>query len=602
MSASAIIDSTIGLVLFAYRMLIVRPIRLIVNRVRGLQSHTDPRLAFSKAEHSRTTWRQQFDSHSTALQVLANHDLTGRVAMVTGASSGIGFETARAIAMRGAKVILACRCPQLGTAAANKIRTELPSASVEVWQVELASLRSVLSFCRRYMASGYPLHALILNAGVCGPAHTITEDGIELQFQVNHLSQLYLMRLLLPTLLASAPARVVLVSSESHRSTSITRETFDEAHLNQTNPRLYRGAAGLPQYGDSKLCNVLTARFVDKHFASRGIRAFSVHPGNMVFTGIQRQWWLSRLVFVLARPFTKTVEQGAATSVLAAFDPTIEQYGGGYFNNCTPCETSDLGRDPQLADRLWRISDSLLRHCESKWLAEAPAATVRVSPRRLARLCLRDEFLINASSVRVANDATCGLACIERGPRCQGYRLATSVGCQLFEFDRCSVAVNVPESECSLRKLDWVFVRHRAGLPRGRLCPDGFGHGWLGSVYKLLDVADWNEGLARCESMTNHGLTKFADGNNAAEVTHLHWIKANVNSGRSFFVGGFRPGGSTSDPWFWRGCNSSFLPEVWGYGQPNEGVSADRSNVWSTHSSGIDDVTYKYSSIGQALC
>ncbi|PAA84247.1 hypothetical protein BOX15_Mlig033236g3, partial [Macrostomum lignano] len=104
------------------------------------------------------------------------------------------------------------------------------------------------------------------------------------------------------------------------------------------------------------------------------------------------------------------------------------------------------------------------------------------------------------------------------------------------------------------------------------------------------------------ESMTNHGLTKFADGNNAAEVTHLHWIKANVNSGRSFFVGGFRPGGSTSDPWFWRGCNSSFLPEVWGYGQPNEGVSADRSNVWSTHSSGIDDVTYKYSSIGQALC
>ncbi|PAA84246.1 hypothetical protein BOX15_Mlig027198g1 [Macrostomum lignano] len=354
---------------------------LFFDRVRGLQSHTDPRLAFSKAEHSRTTWRQQFDSHSTALQVLANHDLTGRVAMVTGASSGIGFETARAIAIRGAKVILACRCPQLGTAAANKIRTELPSASVEVWQVELASLRSVLSFCRRYMASGYPLHALILNAGVCGPAHTITEDGIELQFQVNHLSQLYLMRLLLPTLLASAPARVVLVSSESHRSTSITRETFDEAHLNQTNPRLYRGTAGLPQYGDSKLCNVLTARFVDKHFASRGIRAFSVHPGNMVFTGIQRQWWLSRLVFVLARPFTKTVEQGAATSVLAAFDPTIEQYGGGYFNNCTPCETSDLGRDPQLTDRLWRISDSLLRRCESEWLAEAPAgAGAGVSP------------------------------------------------------------------------------------------------------------------------------------------------------------------------------------------------------------------------------
>lgn len=370
---TAILDSLIGLVSFAFGMLVRRPFRFIVNRVRGLKSHTDPRLAFSRSENSRTPWRQQFDSHSTALQVLANHDLTGRVAMVTGASSGIGFETARAIALRGAKVILACRCPELGAKAADRIRAEQPSASVEVWQVELASLRSVLSFCRRYRAASYPLHALILNAGICGPAHQLTEDGNELQFQVNHLSQLYLLRLLLPTLLASAPARVVLVSSESHRATSVSRETFDEAHLNQTNPRLYRGSAGLPQYGDSKLCNVLTARFLDRHFANRGLRAFSVHPGNMVFTGIQRQWWLSQLVFVLARPFTKTVEQGAATSVLAAFDPTIEQYGGSYFNNCTPCETSELGRDLQLAERLWSLSDSLLRRCEAKWLCSGSA-------------------------------------------------------------------------------------------------------------------------------------------------------------------------------------------------------------------------------------
>uniref|UniRef100_A0A1I8FF99 WW domain-containing oxidoreductase n=1 Tax=Macrostomum lignano TaxID=282301 RepID=A0A1I8FF99_9PLAT len=257
-------------------------------RVRGLQSHTDPRAGIQQGRQQPSTpappGASSLTVHSTALQVLANHDLTGRVAMVTGASS-------RAIAIRGAKVILACRCPQLGTAAANKIRTELPSASVEVWQVELASLRSVLSFCRRYMASGYPLHALILNAGVCGPAHTITEDGIELQFQ------LYLMRLLLPTLLASAPARVVLVSSESHRSTSITRETFDEAHLNQTNPRL----TATP---NSAMCSPLDLLINILHLAR--IRAFSVHPGNMVFTGIQRQWWLSRLVFVLARPFTKT--------------------------------------------------------------------------------------------------------------------------------------------------------------------------------------------------------------------------------------------------------------------------------------------------------
>uniref|UniRef100_A0A1I8HD31 WW domain-containing oxidoreductase n=1 Tax=Macrostomum lignano TaxID=282301 RepID=A0A1I8HD31_9PLAT len=313
---------------------------LFFDRVRGLQSHTDPRLAFSKASTPAPPG-------ASSLTVLANHDLTGRVAMVTGASSGIGFETARAIAIRGAKVILACRCPQLGTAAANKIRTELPSASVEVWQVELASLRSVLSFCRRYMASGYPLHVLILNAGVCGPAHTITEDGIELQFQVNHLSQLYLMRLLYPLCWPR-----LLLDSESHRSTSITRETFDEA---QPEPDAIRGCTGAPPAFPSTATQTLQcAHALDLlinilHLAV--FVGFSVHPGNMVFTGIQRQWWLSRLVFVLARPFTKTVEQGAATSVLAAFDPTIEQYGGGYFNNCTPCaRPSDLGRDPS-ADR-----------------------------------------------------------------------------------------------------------------------------------------------------------------------------------------------------------------------------------------------------------
>uniref|UniRef100_A0A1I8FEN3 SRCR domain-containing protein n=1 Tax=Macrostomum lignano TaxID=282301 RepID=A0A1I8FEN3_9PLAT len=414
-------------------------------RVRGPCSRTlIPGWHQQGEQHSRTTWRQQFDSHSTAL-----HGAASLITTLTVAGLLWYWSQLRAIAMRGAKVYLGLgRCPQFRNRGSNKIRTELPSASVEVWQVELASLPlSVLSFCRRYMASGYPLHALILKCRRVRPAHTITEDGIELQFQEQGGGT--------PQCLPpSTPP-----SSNTAAATSTTARPC-ETSASWRDPQLGRQAVA------------------HKRQPSAPLRV-------------------------------QVAGRGSARCRRCAL-------------SLDECALVNLSRDSTLV--AMRLAILFAVFLCATWNSDT-AATVRVSPAGLARLCLRDEFLINASSVRVANDATCGLACIERGPR--------------------------------LRKLDWVFVRHRAGLPRDGCVRMALATAGWALVYKLLDVADWNEGLARCESMTNHGLTKFADGNNAAEVTHLHWIKANVNIRSVVLCRRIPTGRVHLGPWFWRGCNSS---------------------------------------------
>ncbi|XP_035678821.1 WW domain-containing oxidoreductase-like [Branchiostoma floridae] len=187
-----------------------------VDHVTRITTYTDPRLAFAVPEDKE--WRQRFDGHSTALQVLQGRDLSGRVAMVTGANCGIGFETARSLALHGAHVILACRDLHKGNQAAKVIRAERASVQVDVLQLDLASLRSVKQFADNFRLRELPLHILILNAGLFGLPWQLTEDGLESIFQVNHLGQFYLTQLLEDILVKSAPARVVVVTSESHRS------------------------------------------------------------------------------------------------------------------------------------------------------------------------------------------------------------------------------------------------------------------------------------------------------------------------------------------------------------------------------------------------
>ena len=148
-----------------------------------------------------------------------------------------------------------------------------------------------------------PLHILILNAGVFAVPHCMTEDGLERTFQVNHLSNFLLVQLLEKHLLTSAPSRVIVVSSESHRFSFLTCENIDHEYLS---PQSSSRFVPMVAYNDSKLCNVLFANQLNRRLGKHKVACYSVHPGNMISTSLSRNWWFYRMLFALVRPFTKS--------------------------------------------------------------------------------------------------------------------------------------------------------------------------------------------------------------------------------------------------------------------------------------------------------
>ncbi|XP_025114959.1 WW domain-containing oxidoreductase-like [Pomacea canaliculata] len=329
-----------------------------VDHINQKTTYTDPRLAFAEdMKTSALDFHQKFDAGSTALQVLHGRDLTGRYVIVTGANSGIGYETARSIALHGATVVMACRNLQSAHACQAAILKEQSKAKVEVIHLDLARLKSVREFAEAYKRTGWPLHILILNAAVFGIPWEMTEDGLEMTFQVNHLAHFYLVHLLQEQLISSAPARIVVVSSESHRFQDWTKETVS---LDTLSPPAHK-YSDLRAYNDSKLCNVLFAWSLDDKLRGQGVRSFSLHPGNMMSTSLSRHWWLYRLLFALVRPFTKSMQQGAATTVYCAVSQALDGVGGLYFNNCCCCEPSASSLDAELASALWKFSNKLLQ-------------------------------------------------------------------------------------------------------------------------------------------------------------------------------------------------------------------------------------------------
>lgn len=153
---------------------------------------------------------------------------------------------------------------------------------------------------------------LILNAGVFALPHELTSDGLERSFQVNHVGHFYLTKLLQHVLVKSAPSRVVTVSSESHRFSFLTNENISKEYLS---PKDARSFTPMIAYNDTKLCNVLFSMELNKRLSKYGVYCNSLHPGNMMSTGISRNWWFYRLMFALVRPFTKS----AVSSFLSSF-------------------------------------------------------------------------------------------------------------------------------------------------------------------------------------------------------------------------------------------------------------------------------------------
>ena len=309
-----------------------------------------------------------FGADTTTEDVLAGIDLTGKQALVTGASSGLGEETARALASRGAAVTLAVRNVPKGEEVAARIRASTGNPNIDVGEVELAVPASVRAFASQWMATHGPLNLLINNAGVMACPLERTVEGWEMQFATNHLGHFLLTNLLAPALRAGAPGRIVNLSSAGHRFSDVNLE---DPHFNS------RDYEKWSSYGQSKTANVLFSVELTKRLAPFGITANAVHPGG-IQTALGRHLTQSDIEALMSRVTAaggsgfkfKTIPAGAATSVWAATSPELEGKGGLYLEDChigelksDPAASSGYfayARDPGRAAQLWALSEKTL--------------------------------------------------------------------------------------------------------------------------------------------------------------------------------------------------------------------------------------------------
>lgn len=292
----------------------------------------------------------QLNGRSTADEVVDGVDLSGRRMVVTGANTGIGFETARALAAAGATVIVACRDAAKGAATVERIVAAHPGADVHAEPLDLASFHSIHDFAGRL--GDAPIDVLICNAGLATTDWSTTADGIERTVGVCHFGHFLLTRLLASRLLAAPAPRVVMVSSESHRAPR--RLDFDRFPMREDQFR------GLVAYGQAKLCNVLFARGLQSRYGDRGLTACALHPGTLVTTDIGRDNRFFGLLMRMVSPFTKTCSQGAATSVWAAAHAPAGDLAGAYLRDCRVGRSTPESRDPETVQRLWELSDGVV--------------------------------------------------------------------------------------------------------------------------------------------------------------------------------------------------------------------------------------------------
>jgi NAD(P)-dependent dehydrogenase (short-subunit alcohol dehydrogenase family) len=302
-----------------------------------------------------------FGFDSTAAEVVAGIDLRGRRAIVTGSSSGIGIETARALASAGAEVTLAVRNINAGAKTAEDITDTTGNAAVHFEELDLADPRSVAAFVAVW---NEPLDLLINNAGVMAvPDLELTPEGWELQFATNHLGH-FALTVGLHDALAAAPAgaRIASLSSRAHLRSPVIFDDIDFAS---------RPYDPMLAYGQSKTANVLFAVGATRHWSDEGITANAVHPGAIDTTNLSRYLdpdYLEQLRASGTYRF-KTPEQGAATTILVATSPQLEGIGGRYFEDCNeaPVIAAELSPsagsgvasyalDSANAERLWALS------------------------------------------------------------------------------------------------------------------------------------------------------------------------------------------------------------------------------------------------------
>jgi len=306
----------------------------------------------------------RFGHDTTTDEVLDGIDLRGRRALVTGGSSGLGAETARALASKGAEVVLTARDVAKGEDVARSIRESTGNPNVAVEELELGSLASIRAFAERFLARYDALHLLVNNAGVMACPEARTADGFELQFGTNHLGHFLLTNLLVPALLEGAPARIVSLSSRGHQQSPVV---FDDIGFER---RPYEKWFA---YGQSKTANVLFAVELERRLGPRGVHAYAVHPG-VIPTELARHMQAADFEHIRSRSGgelkLKTIPSGAATSVYAATAPELEGRGGAYLEDCHVARVDDAedaregvrsyAVDADAAKQLWAVSERMV--------------------------------------------------------------------------------------------------------------------------------------------------------------------------------------------------------------------------------------------------
>jgi len=285
----------------------------------------------------------------------ADWSLEGRTCLVTGATSGIGLETAVGLARAGAHVLIVGRDATRGEAARAEIVRRGGSDRALLLRADLASLKEIRRLADEVRARCPALHVLVNNAGVVNLTRQQSEDGFEATFAVNHLAYFALTHHLLDLLKASAPARIVNVASDAHRFGSVDWDDLQSE-------RRYRGlpiVAAMRVYGTSKLLNILFTQELARRLEGSGVTANCLHPGAVSTRLGKNNGSASRIITSLLRPFMLSPAEGARTSLYLASSPDVSELSGRYFAQMREARCSRAARDPDGARRLWALSAEL---------------------------------------------------------------------------------------------------------------------------------------------------------------------------------------------------------------------------------------------------
>lgn len=276
-------------------------------------------------------------------------DMSGKHVMVTGCTAGLGRAGTIAIAEMGATMALVCRDRAKGEALLREIERLTQRENHTLHVGNLGSQRDIRAIADSFLSSDRPLHVLFNNAGVIMQKHTITEDGFETTFGVNHLGYFLLTLLLMERLQASAPGRIVNTASDAHK--------FAGGRLDFDNLAGEKKFGVVSSYGGSKLANILFTRELASRIEGSGVAVNAFHPGMVGSDFAKNNGAIARVSMTLLRPFARSPLKGAETGIYLSTSPELEGRSGGYYYDCRPLEPAEAARNADDALRLWQLSE-----------------------------------------------------------------------------------------------------------------------------------------------------------------------------------------------------------------------------------------------------